>query len=193
MPRQDEWIALLLESFVQTMKDFSTQQRYTTKSLLLSPFLVELLLLLLSSGSCSEQKQYDWVYMELLGMLNNFVQILRCLKSNAAMVTSSRVSYPVNRSVDKPIVAAVQPPKVFIPGEVVDGLVVTSNGSSRWFPGTVKAVNNDGTYHVLYNDGDEEMNKSAKDLRYPKKRGIHLLTRSLTHSLTYLLTYVLRR
>ena len=104
-------------------------------------------------------------------MLNNFVSILRSLKSNAAMVTSGRVSYPVHKSNDKAIAAVVQPPKVFIPGDVVDGLVVTSNGSSRWFPGTVHAANNDGTYHVLYNDGDEEKNKPSKDLRYPKKRG----------------------
>ena len=173
---------------MQTMKDFSNQQRYTTKSLLLSPFLVELLLILLSSGGFSEQKQYDWVYLELLSIFNNFIDVLRGLKASAAVVNSSRVSYPVNKSMERPpSVVTTQPNKVFIQGELVDGLVVTSNGSSRWFPGTVKSVNTDGTYHVLYNDGDEDVSKAGKDLRYPKKRGTHSLL--LTYSLTGLLTH----
>ena len=29
-------------------------------------------------------------------------------------------------------------------------------GEEDWYPGTVKAVNADGTYQIAYDDGDEE-------------------------------------
>ena len=38
-------------------------------------------------------------------------------------------------------------------------------GGSKWFPGKISAVNEDGTYGVAYNDGDRERAVKAALLR----------------------------
>lgn len=61
----------------------------------------------------------------------------------------------------------------FVPGDQVDGLVSVKAGRPRWFPGRVVGVNDDGSLHVVYEDGDEDMRKAPASVcaRRPRARG----------------------
>ncbi|CAN0521276.1 unnamed protein product, partial [Scytosiphon promiscuus] len=58
---------------------------------------------------------------------------------------------------------------LFSAGDRVRGLFAVKSGRPRWFAGRVKGVNEDGTLHVCYDDGDEETNKSCAEVR-PNRR-----------------------
>ena len=60
---------------------------------------------------------------------------------------------------------------VYSVGDSVDGLFTVTNGTQRWYPGKISAVNTDGTYDIIYNDGDSEKGKSVSSLRLSKKEG----------------------
>lgn len=55
-------------------------------------------------------------------------------------------------------------------GDKVDGLFELRNGSKRWFPGIIQSVNDDGTLHIVYDDGDEEQRKKPDNVRRPRNR-----------------------
>ncbi|CBJ33057.1 conserved unknown protein [Ectocarpus siliculosus] len=56
-------------------------------------------------------------------------------------------------------------------GDRVDGLVSVKRGRPRWFPGRVAGMNgDDGTVHVCFDDGDEEIRKDPAELRPSRKR-----------------------
>ena len=74
------------------------------------------------------------------------------------------------RESSSPLFVEKDKPKFNI-GDLVDGHCSTQNGSYRWFPGTVKSINNDKTYVVLYKDGDEHKNKKESELRLSKRVG----------------------
>lgn len=65
----------------------------------------------------------------------------------------------------------------FSAGDRVSGLFAVKSGRRRWFTGRVKRVNEDGTLHVCYDDGDEEMNKKCVEVR-PHRRTAERMTRS---------------
>ena len=46
-----------------------------------------------------------------------------------------------------------------------DRVKIRWNGDKRWYPGTVLAVNKDGTYRVLYDDGDMGHNEKREEMR----------------------------
>jgi hypothetical protein len=70
-----------------------------------------------------------------------------------------------------PLFIEKEKPK-FAVGDLVDGYCSTQNGSYRWFPGTIKSMNNnDRTYTVLYKDGDEHKDKKESELRPSKRIG----------------------
>ncbi|CAN0291370.1 unnamed protein product, partial [Ectocarpus sp. 12 AP-2014] len=51
-------------------------------------------------------------------------------------------------------------------GDRVDGLMSVKRGRPRWFPGRVAGINgDDGTVHVCFDDGDEEIRKNPAELR----------------------------
>lgn len=52
--------------------------------------------------------------------------------------------------------------------DVVDGLWVLANGTQRWYPGRISAVNKDGTYEVKYLDGDVHKDKKSSEIRHSK-------------------------
>ncbi|CAN0442949.1 unnamed protein product, partial [Ectocarpus sp. 12 AP-2014] len=55
-------------------------------------------------------------------------------------------------------------------GDRVDGLMSVKRGRPRWFPGRVAGINgDDGTVHVCFDDGDEEIRKNPAELR-PSRR-----------------------
>lgn len=56
-------------------------------------------------------------------------------------------------------------------GDRVDGLVAVRSGRPRWFTGRVERVNEDGTLHMCYDDGDEELSKDRGQVR-PSQRKI---------------------
>jgi serine/threonine protein kinase len=58
----------------------------------------------------------------------------------------------------------------FAVGDSIDGLSITKNGSQRWFPGKIKTLNGNGTFGVIYVDGDEDPNKKESELRPTKQR-----------------------
>lgn len=62
-------------------------------------------------------------------------------------------------------------------GDRVSGLFAVKSGRPRWFAGRVKRVNEDGTVHVYYDDGDEETNKNCVDVR-PVRGTAERVTRS---------------
>ena len=50
------------------------------------------------------------------------------------------------------------------------GLCTLPNGTQRWFPGKVVKCNEDGTFEVLYRDGEVELKKPSSQLKAPRKR-----------------------
>ncbi len=52
-------------------------------------------------------------------------------------------------------------------GDTVDGLYQLPNGRKRWYPATIQVVNADGSYKVMYRDGDVEENKPVHDIKMP--------------------------
>ena len=74
------------------------------------------------------------------------------------------------RESSSPLFVERDKPKFSI-GDLVDGHCSTQNGSYRWFPGTVKSINSDKTYVILYKDGDEHKNKKESELRLSKRAG----------------------
>lgn len=66
---------------------------------------------------------------------------------------------------------------LFSAGDMVSGLVAVKSGRPRWFPGRVEEVNEDGTLHVCYDDGDKETNKSCFEVR-PNRRPAERAARS---------------
>ena len=44
-------------------------------------------------------------------------------------------------------------------------MVARWGGGTRWFPGTVKKMNDTGTYEVLYDDGDTEFSVTLQQIR----------------------------
>lgn len=69
-----------------------------------------------------------------------------------------------------PLLIEKDKPK-FSVNDLVDGYCSTQNGSYRWFPGTVKGVNADRTYTIVYKDGDENKDKKESELRLSKRIG----------------------
>ena len=76
---------------------------------------------------------------------------------------------------------------VYTVGDSVDGLFTVTNGTQRWYPGKITAVNADGTYDVLYNDGDSEKGKYVSSLRLSKKEGENRVE-TTTHVNGFMLT-----
>lgn len=66
---------------------------------------------------------------------------------------------------------------LFSAGDRVSGLFPVKSGRSRWFTGRVEGVNEDGTLHVCYDDGDEETNKICAEVR-PNPRPAERAARS---------------
>lgn len=63
-------------------------------------------------------------------------------------------------------------PPVFAPGDKVDGLCVTHNGSKRWFPAICTALNAEAqTCNLKYSDGDVAVDKPLTEVRPMKRRG----------------------
>lgn len=62
----------------------------------------------------------------------------------------------------------MKPPSVHMIDDAVDGNFKLSNGTSRWYPGRITAVNGDGTYALTYLDGDVHLNKEASEIRQTK-------------------------
>ena len=62
----------------------------------------------------------------------------------------------------------MKPPSVHMIDDAVDGNFKLSNGTSRWYPGRITAVNGDGTYALTYLDGDVHLNKDASEIRQTK-------------------------
>lgn len=56
----------------------------------------------------------------------------------------------------------------FLLEDTVDGMCVLPNGTQRWYPGRITAVNADGTYTVKFMDGDVHENKIACEIRHTK-------------------------
>ncbi len=68
---------------------------------------------------------------------------------------------------------SIQPPQVvrFEIDDQVDGMCVLANGSKRWFPGKIIAVDApSNTYSLLFNDGDISTHKPAEEIRHTKRR-----------------------
>ena len=61
-----------------------------------------------------------------------------------------------------------QDPTSFLLDDVVDGLWILSNGTQRWYPGRINAVNSNGTYSVKYLDGDVHQEKIISEIRHSK-------------------------
>ena len=57
---------------------------------------------------------------------------------------------------------------IYLLDDVVDGLWVLSNGTQRWYPGRITAVNSNGTYSVKYLDGDVHEEKKITEIRHSK-------------------------
>eukprot|EP00501_MAST-03F_sp_TOSAG23-6_P000295 GSMAST32.ASY1.ANO1.302.1 assembled CDS len=53
---------------------------------------------------------------------------------------------------------------VFKEGDAVEAMY---GDGPEWFPGSISAVNNDGTYNIKYSDGDSEMNVLKEYIRVP--------------------------
>jgi hypothetical protein len=56
----------------------------------------------------------------------------------------------------------------FLLEDTVDGMCVLPNGTHRWYPGRITAVNADGTYTIKFLDGDVHENKIACEIRHTK-------------------------
>jgi len=54
--------------------------------------------------------------------------------------------------------------------DTVDALCVVQNGSKRWYPGKIIKINFDGTYNLLFTDGELRKNITFGDMRRTKKR-----------------------
>ena len=61
-----------------------------------------------------------------------------------------------------------QDPTSFLLDDVVDGLWILANGTQRWYPGRINAVNANGTYAVKYLDGDVHEEKILAEIRHSK-------------------------
>ena len=57
---------------------------------------------------------------------------------------------------------------LYVIDDAVDGQCKLANGTLRWYPGRVTAVNTNGTYSVQYLDGDIHTNKESHELRLSK-------------------------
>lgn len=57
---------------------------------------------------------------------------------------------------------------IFLLEDTVDGMCVLPNGTHRWYPGRITAVNINGTYTVKFLDGDVHENKIACEIRHTK-------------------------
>ena len=57
---------------------------------------------------------------------------------------------------------------LYVIDDAVDGQCRLANGTLRWYPGRVTAVNTNGTYSVQYLDGDIHTNKESNEIRLSK-------------------------
>lgn len=55
-------------------------------------------------------------------------------------------------------------------GDKIDGLVAFRQKRPRWFPGRVERTNADGSLHICYDGGDEELAKPRDEVRLHRKR-----------------------
>ena len=61
-------------------------------------------------------------------------------------------------------------PLSYLIDDSVDALCVVQNGSKRWYPGKVIKANFDGTFNILFNDGELRKAVNVEDMRRTKKR-----------------------
>lgn len=92
-------------------------------------------------------------------------KLLTYSKSNSHSSEAGTSKGPTNCE----IAVTLQNTFKFEVGDLIDGLVKLPNGTSRWFPGKIAAVNADETYDVSYLDGDFQKNKPESDVR-PSRR-----------------------
>lgn len=64
----------------------------------------------------------------------------------------------------------MQPTGELAVGDAVDGLCTVHNGSERWFPGIILAVNADKTYDIKFSDGEVQRHKDRAMIREKKRR-----------------------
>ena len=57
---------------------------------------------------------------------------------------------------------------LYILDETVDGQYKLANGTTRWYPGRIIAVNPNGSYDIRYLDGDIHLNKDNSEIRMTK-------------------------
>lgn len=62
---------------------------------------------------------------------------------------------------------------------VGDGIEARYKRGRKWYPGTIRAVNRNGTYSIRYKDGDEESDVEAALVREPGKASINLSALSI--------------
>ena len=62
------------------------------------------------------------------------------------------------------------PPLSYAIDDSVDALCIVQNGSKRWYPGKIIKENFDGTFNILFNDGELQKNVNTSDMRRTKKR-----------------------
>ena len=58
--------------------------------------------------------------------------------------------------------------QTYMVDDAVDGLYKLSNGTQRWYPARITAVNADSTYVLQYLDGDIHPNKESTEIRLTK-------------------------
>jgi hypothetical protein len=96
-------------------------------------------------------------------------------KSPAAEVKKfESLGSTTNLSDESKLLAFQQPlevqPLPYAIDDSVDALCVVQNGSKRWYPGKIIKENFDGTFNILFNDGELQKNVNASDMRHTKKR-----------------------
>jgi hypothetical protein len=93
------------------------------------------------------------------------------LNNKLLSISKSRSSEgsPPNGKSRPEIVVTTQPDR-FELDDLVDGLVTLANGTSRWYPGKIVAVNLDDTYDIKYSDGDYNSGKHIDEIRFTKRK-----------------------
>jgi hypothetical protein len=84
-------------------------------------------------------------------------------------LTDQNVQVPVEKKELKLLLNDIKKKdSVFVIEDPVDGQCSLGNGAQRWYPGKISQANIDGTYTILYLDGDIHENKARNEIRHSK-------------------------